>query len=52
VADVLDHPLSHEEVGELGETPGGEGEPDLWAAAGAMISLLCASVKVGGRPSL
>ena len=54
MGDVVDHPLGHQEVGQLGQTPGGNGRPcsaglDL---ASFLISRRWPSVNFGGRPPL
>jgi hypothetical protein len=52
VADVVDHPLGDEELGQLGQAPVENGKS--WSTgrdkASFLIATRCGSVKVGGRP--
>jgi hypothetical protein len=54
VADVVDHPLGHQEIGQLGQAPGGKrqvvlGRPGL----GELLDLPpLTEVNFGGRPPL
>jgi len=52
VADVVDHPLSHQELGQLGQAPGRKGQVvvDRTAQGDLLISRRSGKVKVGGRP--
>ena len=52
MADVVDHPLGDQEVGQLGQAPGRERQPVLGGLDLAifLISRRCGSVNVGGRP--
>jgi hypothetical protein len=54
VADVVDHPLGDQEVGELGQAPGREGQAVLSGVdlAVFLISLRCGKVNFGGWPPL
>jgi hypothetical protein len=54
VADVIDHPLGHQEISQLGQAPGGNGKS---CSAGLdlaifLISRRCGSVNFGGCPPL
>ena len=52
VADVVDHPLGHQEVGQLGQAPGGERQAVVGRLALAifLISRRWGRVNFGGRP--
>jgi len=52
VADVVDHPLSDQEVGQLGQAPGGERQVMVLGRdrVSCLIARRWARVKVGGRP--
>jgi hypothetical protein len=52
VADVVDHPLSHQELGQLRQAPGRKGQVviDRARQRDLLISRRSGNVKVGGRP--
>jgi hypothetical protein len=52
VADVVDHPLGHQEIGQLGQAPGGKRQVILRRLALAifLISRRWGRVNFGGRP--
>jgi hypothetical protein len=54
VADVVDHPLSHQEIRQLGQAPGGKRQVVLGRLSlGDLLDLRrCARVNFGGRPPL
>ena len=52
MADVVDHPLGDQELGQLGQAPGRKGQVVVLRAGQGdlLISLRSGNVNVGGRP--